>query len=306
MLDSMHHSNAAIHDRLAEVAAASPVPPPWYEAWAALGPHSTAAEKLVVYRAVCAAGSVPPEAAFFLVAWIVDVLAYDRAEEGLGEAEGQLEAVRRKCGLGEDAPAEPGIAPAEYCEAMARYHDAWDELYAATLEAQGEAEMARLFRHDSDEFQRRYNAGRQFFHGRDSDDDDAAEDDWLEELREAVSSCVDVDSPMAPLGLRYRVEEGFWEVWVYPTPVELVGGRHDGEIVMPGFHLDLEQLRGQFESLVALSWDAQGLNSPEGPYVSIEGVFRGREVYLQVFAGAPADAQPGLKFDATGRRRRTE
>jgi hypothetical protein len=27
---------------------------------------------------------------------------------------------------------------------------------------------------------------------------------------------------MGPLGLRYQEEESFWEVWIYPTPVELV------------------------------------------------------------------------------------
>ena len=32
------------------------------------------------------------------------------------------------------------------------------------------------------------------------------------------------DSLTGPLGYRYGEEEGFWEVNVYPTPVELVGG----------------------------------------------------------------------------------
>jgi hypothetical protein len=44
---------------------------------------------------------------------------------------------------------------------------------------------------------------------------------------------------MGPLGLRYLVEDAFWEVWIYPTPVELVGGAVDGEVVVPGFTLEL-------------------------------------------------------------------
>ena len=111
---------------------------------------------------------------------------------------------------------------------------------------------------------------------------------------------------MGPLGLRYQEEESFWEVWIYPTPVELVGGAHDGAMVVPGLRLDLEQLRQEFDSIVALGWDALGLNWPEGPHVFIEGVFRGREVCLQVLANAPEDEEPGLKLDTTRRRRRPD
>src|SRR5690349_20532387 len=89
------------------------------------------------------------------------------------------------------------------------------------------------------------------------------------------------------------------QVWIYPTPVELVGGAHDGERVVPGFRLDLELLRQEFDSIVASGWDARSLSWPEGPHVSIEGIFRGREVYLQVLTYAPEDDEPGLKLEAT-------
>jgi hypothetical protein len=54
-----HPLYAAINAKLAEVAAASPTPPAWYKAWASLGPQSTKEERLAVYQAVRAAGSVP-------------------------------------------------------------------------------------------------------------------------------------------------------------------------------------------------------------------------------------------------------
>jgi hypothetical protein len=106
--------------------------------------------------------------------------------------------------------------------------------------------------------------------------------------------------------MRYREEEGFWDVWVFPTPVELVGGAHDGAVVVPGFSLDLEELQAVFDEVVAFVWNALGLNYPEGSYVSIEGVFQGRELYLQVSARAPEDEEPGLKVDASRRPRRPE
>jgi hypothetical protein len=106
--------------------------------------------------------------------------------------------------------------------------------------------------------------------------------------------------------MRYREEEGFWDVWVFPTPVELVGGAHDGAVVVPGFSLDLEELQAVFDEVVAFVWNALGLNYPEGSYVSIEGVFQGRELYLQVLARAPEDEEPGLKVDASRRPRQSE
>lgn len=96
------------------------------------------------------------------------------------------------------------------------------------------------------------------------EDEDAV---WLDHLLEAVSSCVEADSPMGPLGLLYREEDGYWEVWVYPTPVELLGGAQDGAVVVPGYRLDLEALRLTFTSVAAFGWDALGLNDPDGPHV---------------------------------------
>ena len=297
-----HPLHAAINAKLAEIAAASPTPPPWYEAWTHLGPMSTDTERLAVYQAVREAGSVPEEAGFFLVAWMLDVMMDERAEEGLRASDERLEAVRQQYGLEEDASADSADVPEEYREAMQQSHAAWDALFAATLEEHGEHELASLFREDEAAFDEKYEAGRQFFHG--PEDDEVEDDDWLNTLLEEVGGCIEADSPVGPLGLRYRVEEGYWEVWIYLTPVELVGGRHDGKVVVPGFSVDLEQLRESFDSVVAFHWNALGLTYPEGPHISIEGVFQGREVYLQVLAYAPEGEEPGLKLDATRRRRR--
>lgn len=297
-----HSLHASIDAKLAEIARTSPAPPAWFEAWSRLKLESTDRERLAVYQAVRGAGSLPPEAAFFLVGWMIDKLADQHAEEALRDSLARLESLRLKYGLDEDAPANSD-APAEYRDAMRQHHEAWDQVYRATLREYGELKMARLFEDDRAEFDRIHEIGRQYFDW--SAADDAVEDDdWLDSLLEAVGNCVEADSPMGPLGLRYREAEGFWEVWIYPTPVELVGGRHDGEIVVPGFTLDLEQLRSCFDSLAAIHWNALGLNLTEGPHVSIEGVYEGREVFLQVLAYAPRGETPGLKVDATRRRRR--
>ena len=52
---------------------------------------------------------------------------------------------------------------------------------------------------------------------------------------------------MGPLGYRYNEDDDYWEVDIYPTPVELIGGAVDGEVIAPGFGLDVEELRSAFE-----------------------------------------------------------
>jgi hypothetical protein len=300
-----HHPwHAAIYQKLGDIVAASSIPPPWQAAWLGLRPNATDEERLAVYQAVRTAGSVPAAAGCFLVAWLLDGLTDHRAEEGLREFEARLATVRQQYGLEEDASAESDDAPPEYRKTMQQMNDAWDALYLATLEEYGEHELARLFRTDPDQFDQLYETGRRFFHPDDGDDE--GETDWLDLLLDMVSSCVEADSPMGPLELRYCEEEQFWEVTIHPTPVELVGGRHDGEVVMPGITLDLEQLRAAFDSIVAFGWNALGLHWPEGPHVYVEGVFQGREVYLQVLAYPPTDEEPGLKLNAPPKTRRRD
>jgi len=289
--------HAAINAKLAEIAVESPSLPSWHEEWSRLELHATDEERLKVYKSVRDGGSVPSEAGFFLVAWVIDTMMTGRPVEEFREAEERLEAIRQKYDLEEDTPPDEADTPDEYRQACQQMDEALDALYAAILEEHGEHEMAQLFREDPEQFEELYEVGRQFFHEQASDDE-AEGDDWLNTLLNELGDCIDADSPMGPLGLRYHEDDGYWEVWVYPTPVELVGGRHDGEVVVPGFMLDLEQVREAFDSVSGFHWNAIGLNDPAGPHVTIEGVFQGREVSLHVLAYAPDGEEPGLKFDA--------
>jgi hypothetical protein len=101
---------------------------------------------------------------------------------------------------------------------------------------------------------------------------------------------------MGPLALVSREEEGFWEVDVYPTPVELVGGADDGALVSPGFSLALEPLRSSFEQIDESGWNALGWPDDDGPFVWVEGAYQGHEVFLRVLARAPEGEEPGAKL----------
>ena len=124
---------------------------------------------------------------------------------------------------------------------------------------------------------------------------------WMTELIEGVAGCMEAHSPMGALGWRYHEDEELVELVVYPTPVELVGGEHDGTIVIPGFSLDVQALQAVFERVTALYWHAQdvGPDDDDGPHLSLEGTYQGHAVWLRVLAEAPDDEEPGLKLDTS-------
>ena len=124
---------------------------------------------------------------------------------------------------------------------------------------------------------------------------------WLTELMEGVAGCMEAHSPMGALGWRYHADEELVELVVYPTPVELVGGAHDGTIVLPGFSLDVLALQAVFEGGTALHWHAQdcGPDDADGPPLSLEGTYQGHPVWLRVLAAAPDDEEPGLELDTS-------
>jgi len=282
---------AAINAKLATIVEASPTMPAWYDAWEELGLKSTEEERLAVYQAVRDSGFLPAEAGFYLVSWQIDAMTSQDAEVSLYHLDEQMKGIKEAHGLEEGEFWSPGKAPKEYEELHRAYQAAWDGIFAEKLAEFGEREMADLYQTDPEEFQRRSEVGREYFHGPESPDA------WLDELVETVAGCLMAESPMGPLGYRYGEEDDLWQIDLYPTPVELVGGAADGEVVAPGFILDIEQLRSLFDRIDAMVWQSLGFPNGEGPHVSIEGAYHGHEVFVQVLAYAPEDEEPGMKLD---------
>jgi hypothetical protein len=120
---------------------------------------------------------------------------------------------------------------------------------------------------------------------------------WLHRLAKAVAGYMTADTCMGPLGCCFDEDEGFWQINLYPTSVELVGGAADARIVAPGFSLNIERFRGLFDRIDDFQWESLGFPGSEGPHVVVEGVYRGHEVLVQVLAYAPEDEESGLKLD---------
>ena len=287
--DPLH---APINAKLSAIVATSQNKPSWHDAWMQLGPETSESDRLRIYQAIRDAGDLPDDAGFYLVSWQIDAMASLVAEEVLADLDEQMETVRKQHGLEEGEFWDDEGVPREYKQLLQKQQDAWDGLFAEKVREFGEHEMAELFRADRNRFEQRVDAGRTYFHSESTDSPT-----WLDDLMELVAANMEPDSVQGPLGYRYGEEEGFWEVIVYPTPVELVGGAVDGEVVAPGFTLDLEGLRSGFDSIVDSRWNALGTIPSEGPYLAIEGTFQGHDLFLQILAYAPDDEEPSIKVD---------
>jgi hypothetical protein len=286
---------ATIDAKLAGLIDTLPARPGWYERWRRLGAESADLERLAVYQTIRDSGVVPEDAGFYLVSRELDVIAEQHAETALAHLEDRLRAIEAAHGLEEDIVWEPGEAPAEYEEVLRHYDQAWDANLAAEHDAHGEHVMAALFRADRDEYTRRSEAGRQFFFGSEpADESDVS--DFLESLFATIAAGLTPESPMGPLGFRWRDEEDFWEIDAYPTLVELIGGAADGAVVTPGFSLDLDHLRRAFEQVEDFGWNAIGWPDGDGPFIWIEGVYQGHDVFLRVLAEAPEGEEPRVKL----------
>ena len=125
--------------------------------------------------------------------------------------------------------------------------------------------------------------------------------EWLEALVDSVSSCMQPHNLLGPLGYRWGDEDDFWEVTIYPTPTELVGGAEDGAIVAPGFSLNVQKLCSVFEELEDVCWLAQafGPHDEYGQHLSVEGVYEGHQIFLQILSEAPAGEEPHLRVDVS-------
>lgn len=287
--------HAAINTRIAEVVKGLPSMPEWYDDWMQLAPETSEERRLAVYQAIRKSGVLPEDAGFFLVSWQADVIASQRAETELKGMEDRLREIEKQHGSEGLGDWPSGEAPAEYTQILSQYHPAWDKIFARTLAEFGEAEMASLFQTDEDAFGDRNDAGRDYFHG-------SPEPEWLSNLVEGVTSAVEADSVMGPLGVRFFEEDGFWEILMYPEPIELVGGAADGAVVLPGMSVDVRQIESLFDRVDAVHWDTNGFHGSEPPFLSVEGAFAGVELWLRFSAEAPDDEEPRLKLNLNRRR----
>lgn len=115
--------------------------------------------------------------------------------------------------------------------------------------------------------------------------------DWISDFTtEVCQSFVPIDS-LGPFGCHTCLHRGVWEVTIFVGRTEVVGGNRDGAVRYSRFSVDVETLRESFDRVIALGWQALPLGEGDrdelGAHLSVEGVYRGHDVWLRIPARAP-------------------
>lgn len=97
-----------------------------------------------------------------------------------------------------------------------------------------------------------------------------------------------------------------WELFIYESVTELLGGAADGAEVFAGFHADLSELfsamgpeNGEGPSL-AFSAPVGSLDVHSIPHVSISGVYKELSIVVSVLGQPPADEPPTFQENERG------
>lgn len=112
---------------------------------------------------------------------------------------------------------------------------------------------------------------------------------WLAELANHVTAVIRPADVMSPLGCHYQFVDGVWEVTIFASMTEIVGGERDGLRFPSRFSIDLQALLLLFDEVATAEWQVLPLGPEDdlGAHLSIEGTYGEQPVWLRIPAQAP-------------------
>lgn len=125
--------------------------------------------------------------------------------------------------------------------------------------------------------------------------------DWLTAFVQQAADLFEPFSGVARPGFECCRDEDRWEISMFLGKTEAVGGRDDGAQTAVNFSFNVHGLTRLFEDLHTLRWNAfPDCGGCVGEMLDLsflvaEGLVGGEPVSLQIHAGPPEDAGPGLK-----------
>lgn len=126
----------------------------------------------------------------------------------------------------------------------------------------------------------------------------AAPPPWLQQLGNDVAAQIRAVDMLAPIGCHFYFDAELktWEVTVFVSRTETVGGPFDGRINASRFSVDLNGLQSLFqEGSEMFHWQALSMDHDDhlGPHVGIETVYKGHKVWIRIPATAPSQFEAG-------------
>lgn len=111
----------------------------------------------------------------------------------------------------------------------------------------------------------------------------------MKDLADAAAQLMVPTDILAPIGCHFCRIDDTWEISLFVSSTQIVGGKCDGELRRSHFILDLPALMNLFSDIPAVAWQTQSHSDEDelGPHVAFEGVYAGNRVCLRILAEAP-------------------
>lgn len=113
--------------------------------------------------------------------------------------------------------------------------------------------------------------------------------DWLSRLANAVTANFRSYDTLSPIGCHFQQVHDLWEVTLFASRTEIVGGPQDGSTSNASFSVDIRSLMDVFNTIETVSWQSQPLGQRDelGSHIAIEGTYDDNQVWLRITAEAP-------------------
>ena len=121
----------------------------------------------------------------------------------------------------------------------------------------------------------------------------------ISEFVDKVTANIHSHDCIAPLGCHYQSFQGLWEITIFASKTEIVGGYQDGLLCNSAFHADVKGIQQIFSRVTSISWQNQsmGSNDEVGAHLSLEGVYANKAIWLRITSTAPERFGVGRRAD---------
>jgi hypothetical protein len=121
--------------------------------------------------------------------------------------------------------------------------------------------------------------------------------DWIVDFANSVAGSLEPLEPMPPLGCHYHHCGTAWEITLFPSQTEIVGGPQDGHRLAPRFSVDILAIASLFTKIDEITWQSRSVGADDqlGSHVSVSGLLETEKVSVRILKMAPVCFDVGRK-----------
>lgn len=121
---------------------------------------------------------------------------------------------------------------------------------------------------------------------------------WLRGFGNAIAAQFLPPLDYPPVGCHFCEVAGVWEIALFVSDTEVVGGAEDGVRKPMPVVIDLFQIAKLFQTVTNFTWQTFAVDDDDdlGCHVTIEGLYDHRQIRLRLLSKSPASIEPGASL----------